>query len=443
MVRPAHLEDHALVAARRLRQTILASLAVASPLLMLAAGCSPAPPSGEEGGVTTNPGSNDGNADSLDADVDSGSSMSSMSSESGLMDESGSTDEESESGMKLDLEYKYDIPPPAECWVAYLTEAEVVAAHPDCALGPFDPNNYTQFYEVCVTHPADGDCSDICPPDMMCEGMGDCYWWGNFGMCGPYETEEACCLIVAGEQPPPEGRPFVIAGEARLAWVDAAPRDRVTAHWLEVARGEHASIAAFARFVAVLQRHGAPARLVADALAAAGDEARHAEQTLALAKRFGGQALEFGPLEIDDALDDVDDLAAALRAAVREGCIDETLAAHEAACLAAMAKDVEVAAVLEQIASDEARHAALAWRFVAWVLERRPELRSVVIEVFASVAAPRVVESDELEPHDVDALALGCPPARLRATWRRLGLREMVLPCAAQLLGDSNHEVRA
>lgn len=376
--------------------------------------------------MTTNPGSNDGNTDSLDGEVSSEVDSGSMSEESGFMDES-----ESEGGLKLDLSPLSDIPPPAECWATYLLEEEVVAMHPDCALGPFDPSLYIEYVEICVTPPPDGDCAAICPPDMLCMGMDSCFWGSSYGMCGPYQTDDGCCLIVASEPLPPEGRPFVIAGETRLAHVDAAPGDRVAAHWLEVARGEHASIAAFARFVAILQRHGAPARLLAEALAAAGDEARHAEQTLALASRFAGRDLEFGALEIDDALSDTDDLAAAVRAAVLEGCIDETLAAHEAACLAAVAEDPQVVSVLEQIAIDEARHAALAWAFVEWVLVQRPELRSVVVDALASAASQRVGES-----YEGDALALGCPSTRLRAHWRRLGLRELVGPCAARLLGD-------
>jgi rubrerythrin len=436
MVRPTHLEDHARIAARRLRRAILCQLGVASPLLVLAAGCSPTPsPTGDEGGVTTNPGSNDGNADSMDAEVssevDSGSSMS---------DETGPMDDESEGGPKYDLSPLYDIPPPPECSSSYVTEEEIIAAHPDCTLGPFDPNLYVTFFEICVTHPPDGDCSDICVPDMLCEGT-DCYWGPVYETCGPYVIDGHCCLLLAGDEPPPVGRPFVIAGETRLARLDGVPGDHVTAHWLEVARGEHASIAAFARFVAVLQRHGAPARLIAEALAAAADEARHAEQTLALASRFAGRELEFGALAIDDALRDTDDLAAALLAAVREGCIDETLAAHEAACLAAVAEDPQVAIVLEQIASDEARHAALAWKFVEWVLGQRPELRAVVVEVFASVSAPRVFQSPELQPN---ALALGCPSTELRARWRRIGLRELVGPCAARLLAEASpDELRA
>jgi rubrerythrin len=380
--------------------------------------------------VTTNPGSN---GDSLDgevsSEVDDGSSVSS---------ESGPMEEESDSGVKLDVSPLYDVPPATQCWTSYLSEEEALAAHPDCTLGPLDPNLYAQYYEICVDHPPDGNCADICPPDMLCFGMQACFWSSIYGVCGPYETADACCLIIAGEEPPPIGRPFVIAGAARLAQQGSVPGDRVAAHWLEHARGEHASIAAFARFVGILQRHGAPARLLAEAIAAAADEARHAEQTLALASRFAGRELELGALVVDDALRDTDDLAAALRAAVLEGCIDETLAAHEAACLAAHAEHPEVASVLEQIAADEARHAALAWKFVAWVLGERPELRTIVVEAFSSVAVTQPDES--LESPEGDALGLGCPPAGLRAQWRRVGLRELVGPCAARLLEASRTE---
>jgi hypothetical protein len=157
---------------------------------------------------------------------------------------------------------------------------------------------------------------------------------------------------------------------------------------------------------------------------------------LALASRFAGRELDLGALAIDGALRDTEDLAAAVRAAVLEGCIDETLAAHEAACLATLAEDPQVVRVLERIASDEARHAALAWKFVAWVLERRPDLRGLVAEAF--VVVPK---HDSHASHESDALALGCPSPGLRARWRRVGLRELVGPCAARLLEASRTEV--
>jgi hypothetical protein len=451
MARASDLDEHAHLAAQRLRRMIVCQLALASPLLVLAAGCSATPPATDDGGVTTNQGSNgespesgeapesgassDG-AESSDDEVtseDSTDTSATEETETTEASESGSESEsESEGGFKLDLAPSDDTPPESSCWGFYLTEADAIAAYPDCGIIPFDPNIPVDYVQLCVDRPPDGDCADICPPDMLCEGMAECFVDGWFGMCGPYETDDSCCLLLAAQVQVIPGRPFVVDGSTRLAEVADAPVSRIATHWLEVARGEHASIAAFARFVAILQRCGAPARLLADAIAAAADEAGHAEQTLALASRFAGRELELGALAIDGALRDTEDLAAAVRAAVREGCIDETLSAHEAACLAAHAEDPQVVRVLERIASDEARHAALAWKFVAWVLERRPDLRGVVAEAFANVAVPQRCDS-----HESDALALGCPSPGLRARWRRVGLRELVGPCAAGLLDQT------
>src|SRR5690606_25878949 len=125
-------------------------------------------------------------------------------------------------------------------------------------------------------------------------------------------------------------------------------------------------------------------------------------------------------------------VARAVVDAVREGCIAETLAAHEAACLAGHADDPQVAAILRRIADDEARHAALAWRFVAWALDTRPELHSLAERAFAIDLQPASARaSSTARP---DQLGFGCPSAELRARWREVGLRELVWPCAARLL---------
>jgi rubrerythrin len=354
------------------------------------------------------------NQSSSEESPDSGEAPDSEAS-SGMMDSSESDESESNDAGKLDVAPVDDMPA-GLCSVLQLAEDQLAATYPDCEINdvPLGAN----YYEVCIDPPADDDCSSICPPEMLCTGMELCVAAPWYGLCGPYQTNGMCCLVVADDEPPVPGRPFLVAGAARLASVADSPCDRVAAHWLEVARGEHASIAAFARFVAVLQKFGAPARLIADAIAAAADEVRHAEQTLALAANSCGRQLEFGPLAVTDAMRDTDDLAAALRAAVLEGCIEETLAAHEAACMAANAEEPHVASVLERIAADEARHATLAWRFVEWAVWQRPQLRSVVVEAFASIAEPR-------------------------AYWRRVGLREVVVPCAGQLLNETKPPARS
>ena len=67
------------------------------------------------------------------------------------------------------------------------------------------------------------------------------------------------------------------------------------------------------------------------------------------------------------------DPAAILRGTILEGCLNETLAAAEAARLADAAPDPALAAVYRTIARDEAGHAALAWRAVSFILDRHPD----------------------------------------------------------------------
>lgn len=428
MAQPRSLDDHAAALARQLRSSIFRQLGWAAPLWL--AGCSPAPPSGEEeGGVTTNPSSSgndslEGEAEGEVGSTDDGTDTN-ADEDTGMMEESESDTD----GIRLDVMPRYDIPPPPACTSMDLPEDEAAALYPECDLGPLDPNLGHRYFELCVDLPPNGDCSSICPPDQLCEGMELCYWTPPVSVCGPFMSEDGCCLLTVGEDPPPIGRPFWIDGEARLA---CAPEllDDVAAHWLALARGEHASVAAFARFIALLQRHAAPAQLIREAIAAAADEVRHTELALDLASRTAGRRLELGALAIDDALIDIDDLRAAVCAAVREGCIDETLAAHEALCLARVAEDAQVVAVLERIAADEARHAALAWRFVAWAIERHPQLRPVVAEQFAL----RKRGGGEQPASSGDQLALGCPSPGLRARWRAIGEHTLVRPCAAALL---------
>jgi hypothetical protein len=157
----------------------VARYALALPLLS-ALGCSSTGPRPDEAGVTTDP------SDSADGS-------------------------ESESGPKLDVAPLQDLPMP-ECWITYLTSAEAnAAAAPDCTFGPFDPGETIEFLEVCAERPPDVDCASICPPDALCEGMEACYGaapedgGGWLQMCGPNETVDSCCLLLAKWGPQPTG----------------------------------------------------------------------------------------------------------------------------------------------------------------------------------------------------------------------------------------------
>ena len=197
------------------------------------------------------------------------------------------------------------------------------------------------------------------------------------------EVEVPDCL-------PYEGRPYRVAGVPRLATVhptdpDADPR------WLRQAQEEHASIFAFACFARQLRALGAPADLVADALAAQADEARHA--ALALAMAGGGTFGAFPAEDADDAdastaadaphHDDAPTLLAVARATAREGCIVETAAVYAAIEAARAASTPDARAVWRAITRDETRHAALAWRFLRWAIAEDPTIADAIAPLFA------------------------------------------------------------
>lgn len=228
----------------------------------------------------------------------------------------------------------------------------------------------------------------------------------NGAIAGPRFHKDACCYTFP-QNAPCCGRPFTVDGRATVAEVvvragwfgassaapagvshlDAALRRDLAEGWRRDARMEHASIASFARFVLDLVAVGAPADVMRDAGAALLDEVEHARLCFALASRFAGEPLAPAPLAAA-AMPTARDFDEILRSAVIEGCVGETAAAFVASQRLAAARDPEARAALTRIAEDEARHAELAFRFVAWAIRERGEAaRSVVVEAFASALA--------------------------------------------------------
>lgn len=275
------------------------------------------------------------------------------------------------------------------------------------------------------------------------------------GKCCYVHCTGACC-----------GRPFVVDGEARTAdvveradWLatsDSAPasdsaldafidrdahastRERIAAAWARDAAMEHASVGAFARFALELLAHGAPAALLLDAQAAMHDEIEHARACFAIASRYAGRAL--GPSALDVAGADANRaLSEVVAAVVIEGCVGETLSAVLADARRVLTRDADVRAALARIAEDEARHAELAWRFVAWALARGgAPVRAAVRDAFdQALACP---------PEPFDASLRGLSRATLRAHGLldaasaeaavARALTEVVAPCARVLAND-------
>jgi len=246
--------------------------------------------------------------------------------------------------------------------------------------------------EACVWVPDDGVCpsaSDVDQDAMFHSAYCDIEvrsvdGAGTLTVVDSTDTDdlEGCCYPVTARNLEPDcivGRPFVDDCDAIVApvvdghgWsgpLDGAPDVERARIWLDMARGEHASIAAFARLTLQLMALGAPADLLADVQQAALDEVEHAEIAFSLASRFAGRPLRPGAFPLGDTLNLQADPADLAEAAVREGCLAETVGAflaREAASQATL--DVERAALV-RITEDETQHAALSWRLVAWLLE--------------------------------------------------------------------------
>jgi hypothetical protein len=303
-----------------------------------------------------------------------------------------------------------------------------------------------------------------CLPSTMVRN--DCC---NLATSGPVLSGDRCCYTFC--QSGCCGRPFLVEGEARLAsviergdWMlvagpmsagvpasgtwpsapqtgrplDAETRGLIASAWARDAAMEHASVASFARFTLELLAVGAPSDIVMGAQDAGRDEIEHARACFAIASRYAGRDLGPGPLDVRGASPAVT-LAAAVRAAVVEGCIGETLSALLAEARLARAEDADVRAALRRIANEEAHHAELAWRFVGWaVATGGDELRAIAKEAFVTALAQAPNAWDpalrDVAPETLRAHGLLDAFAAREVAERVLG--DVVGPCAAALVGE-------
>jgi hypothetical protein len=170
------------------------------------------------------------------------------------------------------------------------------------------------------------------------------------------------------------------------------------ARWLEAAREEHASVAAFAKLSLDLLAHRAPADLAIRSHKAAIDEIHHARASFAMAKRFGAGSGEGdpgpGPLAIPTL--ETSTLRDLARITFRDGCVGEAEATLEMRRTAESTDDPVERDVLIRMANDEERHAELAWAVVTWAASLDAAvLRDVEEELDA---APRDLRHGILEP---------------------------------------------
>ncbi|HEY3493913.1 MAG TPA: ferritin-like domain-containing protein [Polyangiaceae bacterium] len=249
--------------------------------------------------------------------------------------------------------------------------------------------------------------------------------------------QPACCysVLVEDDQPNGEcaiGRPYFDGGASVTAPLRAAePQPGASASqraaaWASAGAGEHASIAAFGRLALQLLAHGAPCALLAGVHQAALDEIRHAELCFGLAEGFGGTPVAAGAFPFNGPVDARISLAELAAAAVREGCLAETLGAHLAQAAADAAPEPAVKDALRAIAAEEGTHAVLSFRIVAWALSAGGAEVRRAVERALSEPWPRLDIAELSLRANVDAALL------VRAA--NEGVAEVLAPAVARLL---------
>lgn len=255
------------------------------------------------------------------------------------------------------------------------------------------------------------------------------------------------------------GRPLRVAGEARTAplrergdWLATLDRDgalrsaaagldgelraELAARWSADGQLEHASVASFANFAVELLGLGAPAELIVAAQQAMADEIVHAKLCFALASAYAGRAI--GPDRLVVAgLRPAATAEAVASSVFADGCVNETVAALEAAAAAEAAEEPRVRAVLARIAEDEARHAALAWRTLAWLARSggagvRSQLRARLAELGPLDPARAAAIAED--PGEEALARHGRLPASERREIQRWALATVVRPTLAALV---------
>lgn len=261
-----------------------------------------------------------------------------------------------------------------------------------------------------------------------------------------FEHNGECRMPTRGRPLREDGRFVVASARAREGWRDATDLDvsvwdepsraNAARAWTREGAAEHASVASFARLALDLMTLGAPADLVDAAHVAARDEIRHATLAYGLASRLAGTAVGPGPLAISNAAREVS-LASLASECFVDGCVGETVAALEAAEAKLRAQPGPIRDALEIIAEDEARHAELAYRIVAWALASGDARVREVLARDLEATRDEQVQVVAIDRDDVLDERIGILSRATAADVRRRALREVVVPCAEAMLSQS------
>jgi hypothetical protein len=260
-------------------------------------------------------------------------------------------------------------------------------------------------------------------PFERCDPDANRMMGGGFAPIATTQTRErspdVCCYGIM--QLHPAGRPLRRAGHAQVAalterfdWLapDTTPppcegsvRAVLAQHFRRAGQIEHSSVASFSATALALLSLGAPASLVEDTLRAAMEEIEHAKLCFGLAASLDGHALGPGPLSAPMA--PALGMHALVESLVVDGCLGEVAGALEAEEAARGCENPMIRGVLERIARDEATHAELAYRTLAWLLEAHPtEAREAAQAARAqlhdiAVSGELATSASSLAPHGV------------------------------------------
>jgi hypothetical protein len=248
---------------------------------------------------------------------------------------------------------------------------------------------------------------------------------------------EACCYPIEGVDTDPQmecqvGRPYLEGGQARRAPIRSktspatALESRRAALWARAGAAEHAAVAAFARLALELLAHGAPVTLLRDVHQAAIDELRHASVCWSLSEHFGGGAVSVGAFPFGAPVAVNGSLAELAASAVREGCLAETLGAHVADVAAELSAEPAVRSALRSIAAEEATHAVLSFRIVAWAMRIGGAEVRAAVRAALEAPWPRLDLEELGERSRVDV-------ARLREAEKQ-GVARILRPAVEELL---------
>ncbi len=197
---------------------------------------------------------------------------------------------------------------------------------------------------------------------------------------------------------------------------DGGANSAMGRYFTQVTYLEAASVYAFRRLERELRGFGAPEALLQGAAAAAVDEARHTRIMARLARRFG-----MSPKKPRLKRQQARSLSTVVAENAVEGCVRETFGAAVAKWQAVHAADEQVRVAMRTIATDETRHAQLAFAVHGWAVGRLDAATVTQIEEQARTVARRQGRVRR-EPHPETARVAGFPSvAAQRELARQIG----------------------